>query len=38
MDYYSTLKNNEIYEIHMQMDGCRGYHPELGNPITKEHR
>jgi hypothetical protein len=26
-----------IYEILRQMDGSGGYHPEWGNPITKEH-
>ena len=35
MEYYSAIKNNE-YEIPRQMDGSGGYHPEWGNPITKE--
>jgi hypothetical protein len=25
-----------IHEILRKMDGSGGYHPELGNPITKE--
>jgi hypothetical protein len=28
---------SQIYEIFRQMDGSGGYHPECGNPITKEH-
>jgi hypothetical protein len=35
--YIQVLKcHNEIYEIRRQMDGSGGYHPEWGNPITKE--
>jgi hypothetical protein len=30
MEYYTVIKNEFT-------DGSRGYHPELGNPITKEH-
>jgi hypothetical protein len=36
MEYYSAIKNNEFYEILGQMDVSGVYHPEWGNPITKE--
>jgi hypothetical protein len=36
MEYYSAIKKERIYEIPRQMDGPGGYHPEWGNPITKE--
>ena len=32
MEYYSAIKNNKFMEFH----GSGGYHPEWGNPITKE--
>ena len=34
MEYYSAVKSSEILR---QNDGTRKYHPEWGNPITKEH-
>jgi hypothetical protein len=37
MEYYSAIKKQWIHEILWQMDGTRKYHPEWGNPITKEY-
>jgi hypothetical protein len=37
MEYYSAIKNNEFMKFHRQMDGSRKYHPERGNPVSKEH-
>jgi hypothetical protein len=37
MEYYSAIKNNEFMKFLVgQMDVSGGYHPERGNPITKE--
>ena len=37
MEYYSTIKNNEFMKFFRQMDESGDYHPEWGNPVTKEH-
>jgi hypothetical protein len=31
----TQLLKTMIYEILRQMDGSGGYHPECGNPVTK---
>ena len=36
MEYYTATKNNEFMKVLRRMDGSRKYHPEWGNPITKE--
>jgi hypothetical protein len=36
MEYYSVIKKQWIYEILGQMDVSGVYHPECGNPVTKE--
>ena len=37
MEYYSVIKKQRLHDILRQMNGTRKYHPEWGNPVTKEH-
>ena len=37
MEYHSAIKKRWIHEVLRQMNGTRNYHPEWGNPVTKEH-
>jgi hypothetical protein len=37
MEYYSSIRNEDITNFAGKMDGTREYHSELGNPIPKGH-
>jgi hypothetical protein len=37
MEYNLTIKSNDFMKFLGKMDGTWKYHPDWGNPITKEH-